>query len=349
MKVPVVIVNWNGYHDTVECIDSVFETTEVHWEIHLIDNGSDNKEGVELEERYRSNDRVIIYQSKKNLGFGGANNYILQSLLDVEEYRFIALLNNDTTVHPEWLQKMVKGAIKEDAQMISAKMLNYYDRTRIDNLGHQMLNTGEIIPIAHGESAEVYQKSFSNLGSCAGATLYSTEMLREIGVFDSFFNTGYEDAELGLRATLAGYRSVLIPEAIIYHKGGQSIRKIFDKKYAKSIQVSIWYTYFKLMPTGAILISMPFIFVKIALLTFINILFLRRSYLQIQWSAISETVFKHRREIQKKRIDFYRSINTIDSWQILLRQRFFLWYDLKRFYHIFIKGQKSALDQYGGE
>lgn len=346
--IPVIIINWNGFQDTVECLTSLLRSSNVKFKIHLVDNGSDQEEGARLKEKYREESRVVLHVLQENLGFGKANNYVLEKLLD-KNPQYVALLNNDTTVDPHWLNNLVQTAESEGAQMVSSKMLDYWQPDHIDNLGHQMLNTGEIIPIGHGEPADSYRPPLHNLGSCAGATLYDFKMLKKIGFFDPFFTTGYEDAELGLRAVLAGYTSVLAPNALVFHKGGQSIKKIFNAQYAQMIQVSIWYTYFKLMPFMVIFISLPFILLKTFLLSIINILFMRVNYLEIQWRALYLTFFKHWKEIQKKRKDFYSVTAVISPWKVLSRQRFFLWYDLKRFYQIFVKGKKSALDQYGGE
>lgn len=348
MRVPIVIINWNGFSDTIECIQSVLKTREIEFEVHLVDNGSEQQEGRKLLDLYENESLVHVYQLESNIGFAKANNFILKDVLKSDS-KFVALLNNDTEVDSLWLKYMLDQAEQTNSQIVSAKFLNYYDRTRIDNLGHQMLNTGEIIPIAHGENEGFYQETFFNMGSCAGAAIYSCEMLKEIGTFDPFFSTGYEDAELGLRAILSSYRSVFAPKALVYHKGGQSIKKIFNEDYALMIQSSIWYTYFKLMPVGSILISMPFILLKTVALTLINLFSGRWSYLRIQWKALYQTLIRDRKILSSARKEFYDRHQPISSMQILFKQRFFLWYDIKRFYQIFIRGRKSALDQYGGE
>jgi GT2 family glycosyltransferase len=212
-----------------------------------------------------------------------------------------------------------------------------------------MLNTGEIIPIAHREASSQYNQPMNNFGSCAGAALYSVDMLKSIGIFDPFFSTGYEDAELGARAILAGYRSTLSPTAIVYHKMGSSVKKVFNQEYVLMIQSAIWYTYFKLMPLGVIIASLPFVLFKQLMLSLINIAFGRLQYLNIQWKAFYLTITKHRKLILTGRRNFFKTVNAISSFQTLSRQRFFLLYDIKRFHRIFIRRKKSAFDQYGGE
>ncbi len=348
MKIPVIIINWNGFQDTIECLDSVLKTTGIEIAVYLMDNGSSNQEGRKLADRFKDEPSISVRQLPENIGFAKANNLILEELVR-DNYPFVALLNNDTVVDPSWLEAMVGLAKFHNLDMVSAKLINYFNRQQIDNLGHQVLNTGEIVPIAHKAAVDDYSMSVMNLGPCAGAALYSVEMLKKIGLFDPFFSTGYEDAELGLRGIVAGYQSALAPDALVYHKMGQSVSKVFDDQYAIMIQSAIWYTYFKLMPAGVILISMPFILVKNFLLTLVNIFFLRWKYLKIQWRAIWITVTKNRKLIIRNRRKFYSSVRTISTWQILGKQRFFLWFDIVRFYQIFIRQKKSALDQYGGE
>lgn len=347
MKIPVIIVNWNGYQDTVECVASVLQSSGVEIAIYLIDNGSEHGEGKKLANLYKNDDRISVRLLPENIGFARANNLILEELI-MTDYPYVALLNNDTVADPRWLQAMLLLAENKQISMVSAKMINYYDRGKIDNVGHQMLNTGEIIPIGHQAPADHFQKSILHMGPCAGAALYSAAMLREIGLFDPFFSTGYEDAELGLRATVAGYQSALAPDALVYHKMGQSVRKVFNREYALMIQTAIWYTYFKLMPLGVIIASTPFIVLKVLALSLVNIFFARTGYLAMQWKAIGRTFTKNWKTIRKERKHFFETVDHLSSMDIMARQRFFLFYDLKRFYRIFIQRKKSALDQYGG-
>ena len=281
MKIPIIIINWNGYKDTLDCIHSVLETEDVDFEIFLVDNGSDNNEGEQLQAYFHSFPNINYFFLDENIGFAKANNFVLQQILK-GNYQWVILLNNDTVVDPKWLSGFIRTARLMKADMVSAKFIQYYDRDLIDNLGHQMLNTGEVIPIAHDEPTSGYDSSFYNFGSCAGAALYSVPMLREVGTFDPFFSTGYEDAELGVRAVVAGYKAVYSPDSLVYHKGGQSIRKVFNEDYALMIQSAIWYTYFKLMPMTVILVSVPFIVVKTITLSLINLLFSRWKYLRIR-------------------------------------------------------------------
>ncbi len=88
--ISVITVNYNGYHDTCEFIDSWVNTvTSVPYEIIVVDNGSTANEGLLLQQKYPS---VHVIRSEQNLGFAGGNNLGIKSA----KGNYLFLLNNDT-------------------------------------------------------------------------------------------------------------------------------------------------------------------------------------------------------------------------------------------------------------
>jgi GT2 family glycosyltransferase len=140
----------------------------------------------------------------------------------------LVLLNNDTVVAEDWLDQLVSFAERTQADLVSSKMVQYYDRQLMDNAGHYLLPTGEILPIGFGKSIDRYGRSFKNRGPCAGAGLYRWDMLRQIGLFDDYFSTGYEDAELGLRLN-SGIEHCIVRMRWCFTKGGNRSRKSTEK------------------------------------------------------------------------------------------------------------------------
>lgn len=344
--IPIIIVNWNGIQDTKECIKSALEMTGVNFKIYLIDNGSSEDQVEELTKLYGDHPTIELHLNPSNIGFSKAHIKIYNEVLNEFPCDYIALLNNDTAVDPNWLAELLAIATKQNADLVSSKMVSYYNRDLIDNTGHKMLNTGEILPIGHGESITQHDKSIENLGPCAGACLYSKQMIEEIGFFDSYFSTGYEDAEFGLRAVVAGYKSLYAPKAIVYHKMGQSIKKIFNFEYSAMIQTSILYSYFKNIPTLKLLLDLPFIILKTILMFIINIVFWRIKYLKVLIKSWV-TIINSARTISIKRKQTARlRKKKISTMELFRRTDFFLAFDLKRFYRIIIKKQESAIDNY---
>lgn len=345
--IPIIILNWNGLQDTLECLASLQKQTYQNYLIYLVDNASAADNQTALKETFQNNPKVKLIFNEENIGFARGNNQILaEHILPNSDFTYAVLLNNDTTVEADWLENLVNTAKEKKADLIACKMVDYYEREKMDNAGHLMLNTGEIIPVGHGESVQLHKELVENIGPCAGAVLYSTKMLRDIGIFDSHFTTGYEDAELGLRAVVAGYKSYFDPSAVVYHKMGQSIKKIFNYDYSLSIQQHILYTYFKLMPLGVILLTVPSFLVKYSAMFVIDVLFWRPKFLKIMFESIGGT-FKNRKEILAARREFFKERNTLSTFAVLKKQTFFLWFDIKRFYKYFIQNKPSAFDTYG--
>ncbi|SPP99641.1 Glycosyl transferase, family 2 [Candidatus Sulfobium mesophilum] len=211
--ISVVIVNYNGLSHLQECLDSLRAQTFRDFETIFVDNASTDG-SVEFVKNNFAELKVI--RNEKNLGYGGGNNAGIRSA----EGKYIAILNNDTKVDPDWLGMLFAAAEKgEGIGMCASKILNYYRPGIIDNTGLLLYKDG----VARGRGRlerdtgqydsedEVFFPS-----GCAG--LYRKGMLKEIGLLDEDFFLYVEDVDIGLRARLAGWRCVYVPRALVYHK-----------------------------------------------------------------------------------------------------------------------------------
>jgi len=254
--------------------------------------------------------------------FANAPRVVLQEVLACPRNRpeFVSLLNNDAVPEPGWLAALVTKAESSGAGAVASKMIRHDNRDRLDNAGHVFLNTGEILPRGAGQSPDDYIKPASVAGVCGGACLLRSSMLDDIGMFDEFFSTGYEDAELGLRALLAGYEQIFAPKAVVRHRIGASIDKIRDLSYAVQLQVNINYTYVKLVPWPVAVWNLPWILLKTVALLILPLLMGRWRLLKVQWRAFGRTMrflptmFRARRRFKKRRVS---------SSVVIGRQKFF--------------------------
>jgi len=210
-------------------------------------------------------------------------------------------------------------------------MIRYDDPDKLDNAGHVFLNTGEILPRGAGQPPDDYSESVPVAGVCGGACLLRSAMLDDIGIFDEFFTTGYEDAELGLRALLAGYDQIYAPCAVARHRIGASIDKIRDLGYAVQLQVNINYTYVKLVPWPVVIWNLPWILLKTAALLIVPLFVGRWRLLQVQWLAFGRSIrclpkmLGARRQFSRRRIS---------ALKVIRRQVFFgpvYWRHFRRF------------------
>jgi len=227
--VSVIIVNWNGKRYLEKNLSSVFNQSFGLFEIILVDNGSiDDSVGF-----VRANfPDAIIVQNDENLGFAAGNN----RGIEVASGEFILTLNNDTEAEAGFLDRLM-GAAKSsgnDVGMWAPKILSMQDRRLIDSVGG-LLIYGDGIARGRGRGeadAGQYDKLEEILFPSACCALYRREMLDEIGGFDEDFFAYCEDSDLGLRARLAGWKALSVPDAVVYHHysgttGGYSGTKAF--------------------------------------------------------------------------------------------------------------------------
>lgn len=212
-SISVIIVNYNGVGLLDECLGSLREQSCRDFEIVLVDNGSSDS-SVDFVQRNYSD--VILVANKENLGYGGGNN----SGIRAAGGRYIAVLNNDTKADALWLERLLEAAEKDsEAGMFASKILNYYSPDVIDNTGLMIYRDG----IARGRGRlekdegqyDVRDEVFFPSG-CAG--FYRREVFDEIGLYDEDFFLYLDDVDVGLRARLAGWRCVYVPDAVVYHK-----------------------------------------------------------------------------------------------------------------------------------
>lgn len=230
-KVGIVIVNWNGEQLLKECIDSIICQNYKNYSIFLVDNGS-NDGSITLIERYCNLIDIQLTILDKNYGFAIACNIGLKKALADKSIKYIALLNNDTTVDKDWIIKLIEVydvyKNRENSMkigMIASKMLNYNNPTIIDSTGHTF-KRGKLVDrgfgqVDHGQ----YDNQLDVIGACAGGCLYTREMLENIGLFDESYFMNYEDADLSWRAYSQGWKAIYSPNSIVYHKRGGTKEK----------------------------------------------------------------------------------------------------------------------------
>ena len=215
--VKVVIVNWNGKKFLSECLDALRAQSYAHFSTILVDNGSVDGSTDFVRENYPE---VAIIGLEKNLGFSVANNIAIRAVNNP----YVALLNNDAVAHPLWLESLVNALDGHpQAGFAASKMLFYSDRNKIDRAGDAYTTAGAALLRGRGMPVTDCSEQEWVFGACAGAALYSTRMLSEIGLFDEDFFLVYEDVDLSFRAQLKGYKCIYVPDAIVYHNTSSSI------------------------------------------------------------------------------------------------------------------------------
>ena len=242
-NISVIVVNWNGKHFLADCFDSLRKQNYPSFSVILVDNGSVDGSADFVSQQYPE---VHLIRLKNNLGFCAANNIAIRSA----NTPYIALLNNDTIVHPMWLENLHRGLMfNSQAGFAASKMLFYDYPEIIDRAGDGYTTAATGLLRGRNQSAKHFSTPEYIFGACAGAALYRTEMLRDVGLFDEDFFLVYEDVDLSFRAQLKGYTCIFVPDAIVYHKASGSIGHNSSISVYFSQRNMEW-VYIKNMPAG---------------------------------------------------------------------------------------------------
>ncbi|MEJ2744683.1 MAG: glycosyltransferase family 2 protein [bacterium] len=214
-RATVIIPNHNGEKLLPTCLDSLAGQSCRNFAILVVDNGSTDGSLRLLNDRYP---HVEVLRFDENRGFAAAVNAGIARTGS----ELIALLNNDTEVHPEWLGGLVAALDRRpDVAFCASKMIDFTDRSVIDSVGNCYARNGRSIPRGFLErDAGRYGKEEEVFGACAGAALYRRSLFEEIGLFDERLVSYKEDVDLDFRAQLRSLRCLYVPSAICYHVGG---------------------------------------------------------------------------------------------------------------------------------
>jgi GT2 family glycosyltransferase len=310
--ITIVIINWNGSKYLVDCLKCLEIQTLPKFSVILVDNGSSDN-SIQLVRENFNNVKIIALEN--NLGFAGGNNIALKKI----ETKYIALLNNDAMPHSDWLANIVDALENHpEAGFAASKMLFYHKPDQIDRAGDVFTTAGTALLRGRGKNADAYCQKEYVFGACAGAALYRTEMLRDIGLFDEDFFLLYEDVDISFRAQLRGYKCIYVPEAVVYHVGSGSIGDDTPTSVYYSHRNLEW-VYIKNMPDGLIKKTIvPHLIYDLAALFFFTAKGRGGNYLKAKRDA-----FKGIRKALHKRRKIQKNKKVLDGyiWNLLEKEK----------------------------
>jgi hypothetical protein len=250
-SVAIVVLNWNGWTDTIECLESLLKVKDINFEIILIDNGSTDNSGKIIENWIDSHNipkirftqphakksaideskgiqigmqRVVLYLLPENIGFCAGNNVGLKYAL-ANGVPYALILNNDTLVDSKVLSSLVAYAQKHpDAGLIGGQIRYANDPKVIWWMGGSVSNW---LRFEHSYHNQPVDKSIRDTFSTDWVTgcmmLIPLEVFSKIGGYDEKLFIWGEDLDLSVRVAKAGYKLTVVPSAIIYHKVSKTL------------------------------------------------------------------------------------------------------------------------------
>jgi len=215
-RVLVLILTYNGSRYLSDCLSSLARAagTKGTFEIVVVDNASTD-DTVALIRRDWPGVRVI--ENRENLGFAAGNNVGLRYAIE-QRFDYVYLLNQDTVVTPDFLDEAVKVARTDPkAAAVQSKLLLYDDKSKINTIGNEIHFLG--FAYAGGYRTPDRELEVREITYASGASvLVRVSALEDIGLFDEELFLYQEDVDLGWRLRLGGYRIVLAPKSVVYHK-----------------------------------------------------------------------------------------------------------------------------------
>lgn len=211
-KVLIVVVTFNHIHDLHRCLVSLLTQDYSHLEIVVIDNESTDGSAEYVSKHFPE---VHLIRSGQNLGYASANNLgFARASGD-----YIVAVNPDTEVQPGWLRALIIALQKDPAAGLATSKIMLMDQPdRINTCGNDITMTSLTFCRGLGKPACWHTQSEVVPAVSGAAFAIRRRTLEEIGGFDEDFFLYYEDTDLSLRAQLAGYTCLYVPESVVLHK-----------------------------------------------------------------------------------------------------------------------------------
>jgi GT2 family glycosyltransferase len=210
-----VIVNWNGWRDTVDCLASLREQEYGNLQVLVVDNGSTDDSAERIRSAFPE---ARLIETGKNLGFSSGCNVGLRAAL-AGSAEFVWLLNNDTVCPPDTLRKLVRRAVASpDAGLVGTVLLYAHDPTKVQAWGG-----GRIRPwIAFSTHFHAPTEFGPNCYTTFASVLARRAMLEEVGLLYEGFFMYCDDSDLCLRMQKTRWKIVVAEDTAVLHKEGAS-------------------------------------------------------------------------------------------------------------------------------
>jgi GT2 family glycosyltransferase len=251
-KVAIIILNWNGWENTIECLESLYKIDYPNYEIILVDNGSkddsvrkigeyaDGK--IRVESKFfqydfsnkplklikpinsclpflQFNRELILIENKTNLGFAVGTNVGMR-LAQKQQADYVLLLNNDIVVERKFLSELINAVEETPLMGIAGPTIYYYDHPNAVDFAGENLTLWQVKGKEFYTISKIPREVDKIEGSCM---LIRRCLLDKIGLLYPKFWAYWEETDLCFRAKKAGFKVVYLPKSEVWHKVASSL------------------------------------------------------------------------------------------------------------------------------
>jgi GT2 family glycosyltransferase len=257
-SVAIILVNWNGTKDTIECISSLSNLNYDNYDIIVVDNGSNDNAIASINNAYQN---VEVIANSINVGYTGGNNIGIRYAIEAG-YDYVWLLNNDTIVCNDSLSNLICIAMSYDNVGLLSPIIYYHkNRSLIQFSGSYVdWNRYEVIHVNNVNNWE-HECCGKDVALWGTALLINTNVITKIGLLQEDYFAYWEDTEYSIRTLRAGYKNIICPESIIYHKTILPQLGFIDRKpyyYYYMVRNKFFFGK-KYMPCTALILDMKYL------------------------------------------------------------------------------------------
>ena len=207
--VAIVILNWNGWEDTINCLSSLRISKYQNFRIIIVDNGSTDDS---VDHLHAAHADITIIETGVNLGFAGGCNVGIRYAFEIMA-DYIWLLNNDTVVEQQSLSALVTTAVNNRRVGAVGSVLYEMEQPTVIQAwggGGVNLHTGKSYHVKGPKGILTYLTGAS--------ILLSAEALRQSGLLDESFFVYWEDTDLSFRLVANGWKLLVEPSSRVWHR-----------------------------------------------------------------------------------------------------------------------------------
>lgn len=212
-RVAIIILNWNGLDDTLECLSSLSELEYKNYQIIVVDNNS-TEDISTLPEQYPG---VILIRNHDNYGFCKGNNIGIEKAVELK-YDYCWILNNDTVVAKDCLGKLVDALSQDESIAAVTNRVDYYQDHSLSWFAGGIFLNG--IPAIRGFFEKINdnheQEDTEYLVGCS--FLARTDILNKVGGFDENYFCYVEDVDISMKIRELGWKIIYSKDAVVWHK-----------------------------------------------------------------------------------------------------------------------------------
>lgn len=242
----IVILNYNSFKKTFECVDSILSTTNMEYRIYLIDNKSSNNSYDELYNRYKNEDSVVVLQTQENGGYARGNNFGARKAI-ADGCDSILISNNDMIYYENSIERIYYTLKNSDAFLVGPKVVKPDGQCQISfkrdfyTWFEYMKYETYLAGFFKNKSLEIPQDVTTVKWIAGCCFIVDAFEFERIGMFDEHTFLYFEEYILAVKAEKSGLKLCYDPNSTVMHYHGQSIGKLNIKASIAHFNSEMYY------------------------------------------------------------------------------------------------------------